>query len=185
MGVLADELKQDHEDMRTMVAVLSEMASRFEAGVDVPSDDVRAAIQYMDTFVNRCHHVKEEQLLFPALEEAGLQRDGGPLEIMSAEHQLEINFLAGMQDALGRYAAGDKESGQAVAQYARDFSALLARDMEQEDELILPLAEQQLPKGRQDELATQFAEIETKVLGPSRHERYHEMAHSLAERYLN
>lgn len=185
MGVLAEQLKQDHEDMRTMVAVLIEMANRFEEGEPVAADDVRLLVQYMDTFVNRCHHTKEEQLLFPALEEAGLEREGGPLEIMSAEHQLEGNFLAGLSDALARYANGDEQAGQVVAQYARDLSTLLTRDMEQEDQLIYPLAEQQLSQQQQDELAEGFDRIEREVLGPKKHQDYHAMAHSLAERYLN
>jgi hemerythrin-like domain-containing protein len=185
VGALADQLKQDHDDIRTMVAVLAEMASRLDAGVDVPPDDIREVIGYMDVFVNRCHNEKEERVLFPALEEAGLRGDGGPLEVMTAEHQLEMNFLAGMNDALGRHASGDAQAGQMITQYARDYAALLSRDMEQEDQLIFPLAEQQLPPNRQEGMALQFEEIERTVLGPKRHEPYHAMAHELAERYLN
>lgn len=185
MGVLSETLKQDHEDMRTIIAVLGEMASRLEEEHVVPAEDLRTVVHYLDTFVTQCHHAKEESVLFPALEEAGLKRDGGPLEIMSAEHQLEENFLAGMADAVMRYEQGDLNSGQAIGQYARDFSALLTRDMEQEDQLIYPLAEQQLPQPRQMQIAEQFDEIETKVLGVGRHGPYHDMAHELAERYLN
>src|SRR5690242_14325324 len=133
MGAIADQLKQDHDDMRTMVAVLSEMANRFDQGEPVSGGDLREVLEYMDTFVSRCHHAKEEEVLFPALEETGLQREGGPLEIMSAEHQLEANFLSGMTDAVARYADGDAGAGQTITQYARDFSLLLSRDMEQED----------------------------------------------------
>ncbi len=185
MGALADQLKQDHDDMRTIVAVLAEMASRFDEGEQVPADDLREIVGYMDVFVNRCHHAKEERFLFPALEEAGLQRIGGPLEIMTAEHELEANFLTGMNDAVARYANGDGQSGQVITQYARDYGALLTRDMEQEDQLIYPLAEQQLPERRQEEILTQFEQVEQEVLGPSRHDAYHTMAHELAERYLN
>jgi hemerythrin-like domain-containing protein len=185
MSALSDQLKQDHDDMRTMVAVLVEMANRFEEDERVAADDLEQLVEYMDTFVNRCHHAKEEQILFPALEESGMAREGGPLEIMTAEHQLESNFLTGMNDAVGRYANGDQNSGQAIAQYARDYAALLSRDMEQEDQLIYPLAEQQLSKSRQDEMTSQFEKIEREVLGPKRHEPYHEMAHQLAQRYLN
>jgi hemerythrin-like domain-containing protein len=186
MGALADQLKQDHDDMRTMVAVLAEMASRFDEGDTVPVDDLRQVMGYMDVFVNRCHHTKEEEVLFPALEDAGLQREGGgPLEIMQAEHQLETNFLEGMNDAFGRYANGDAQAGQVISQYARDYAALLSRDMEQEDQLLLPIAEQQLPEAKQEDMAQQLESIEREVLGPKRHEPYHAMAHRLAELYLN
>ena len=171
--------------MRTMVAVLGEIANRFDANEDVPSEDLRSVMRYLDVFVAQCHHAKEEQVLFPALEEAGLQRQGGPLEIMSAEHQLEDNFLAGMHDAVGRYEKGDRSAGQAITQYARDYGALLDRDMEQEDQLILPLAEQQLPQARQAELTEQLEEVETQVLGASASKSNPQISHRLAERYLN
>jgi hemerythrin-like domain-containing protein len=185
MGALADQLKQDHDDMRTMVAVMAEMATRFDEGEHVSADDLEQVVEYMRTFVARCHHTKEEDLLFPALEEAGMQRDGGPLEIMTAEHTLETNFLAGMNDAVSRYANGDDSAGQAITQYVRDYAALLSRDMEQEDQLILPLAEQQLSKARQEEIASEFEKVERETLGPKLHEPYHQLAHELAERYLN
>lgn len=185
MAGLSEQLKQDHDDMRTMVAVLIEMANRFEEDEDVPAEDLREMMRYLDVFVTQCHHAKEEQVLFPALEEAGLQREGGPLEIMSAEHELEGNFLAGMRDAVGRYERTDHEAAQAIAQYARDFAALLTRDMDQEDQLIYPLAEQQLPRTRQDQVVAQLDEVEIQVLGPARHEPYHQLAHALGERYLN
>lgn len=185
MGTMADDLKADHEDMRTMVAVMLEMSNRLETGQDVPPDDIRTLLQYLDTFVTRSHHMKEEELLFPALEEAGLKRDGGPLEIMSAEHQLEVNFLAGLAQAASRLHNGDPTAAAMVAQYARDYAALLSRDMEQEDTLIYPLAEQQLPQRTQDELVQQFDELETQILGVQKHDHYHKMARRLAELYLN
>jgi hemerythrin-like domain-containing protein len=185
MGVIADGLRQDHEDMRTIIAVLMEMANRADDGQQVPQDDIQQLLRYMDTFVARCHHAKEEELLFPALEQAGVQREDGPLAVMTAEHELELNFLQGMRDASGRMAAGDEQAAHMVAQYARDYSALLARDMEQEDQIIYPLAEQRLPSNTQEELAGKFDEVERQVLGSGRHNEYHEMAKGLAERYLN
>jgi hemerythrin-like domain-containing protein len=185
MSTVAEGLRQDHEDMRTMVAVLVELANRVDDGQVVPPEDLERILGYLDTFVNRCHHAKEETLLFPALEEAGIEHDGGPLEIMTAEHQLENNFLSSMTDAASRYAGGEQQAAHLIAQYARDYASLLSRDMEQEDQIIYPLAEQRLPAPRQDELAGQFAQIEQDVLGPDRHEDYHHVAKQLAERYLN
>lgn len=185
MGTIADGLRQDHEDMRTIVAVLVEVANRVDDGQQVPSADLERLLGYMDTFVTRCHHAKEEQLLYPALEEAGVERDGGPLEIMAAEHELEGNFLQGMNDAAARYVNGDMQAGHMIAQYARDYAALLSRDMEQEDQIIYPLAEQRLAQPRQADLIEKFDDLETSVLGPDRHESYHRVAKQLAESYLN
>jgi hemerythrin-like domain-containing protein len=35
-------------------------------------------MEFLTVFVDKCHHGKEEEFLFPALEAAGIAREGGP-----------------------------------------------------------------------------------------------------------
>jgi hemerythrin-like domain-containing protein len=34
---------------------------------------------FLKEFADRCHHGKEEDFLFPALEKAGIKKEGGPI----------------------------------------------------------------------------------------------------------
>lgn len=182
---VAEALRADHEDMRTIIAVLFEMANRLDTGVAVPPDDLAAVLDFLDSFVERSHRAKEEMLLYPVLAGASGVQERAPLEILTAEHEVERNLLAGMHDAVARWAGGDGDNGQMVVQYARDYAALLARDVDQEDEVVYPFADAKLPADAQQSLLEQFAQIEKQVLGDAGHDPFHAVAHTLAERYLN
>ena len=41
--------------------------------------------EFFGVFVDRCHHGKEEALLFPALEAVGIGNNGGPIGVMLRE----------------------------------------------------------------------------------------------------
>lgn len=181
----AEQLRQDHEDIRTMLAILVEVSNRLEAGSTVSADDIEKILRFLEVFVVQVHGIKEAQLLHPALEEAGIKREGGPIAVIDAETQIGENFLNGMRDALARYAAGDRTSGHIAAEYARNYVSLMSQQLEQEDEVILPVADQRLPDERKELLAKQFDELETAAMGPKRHEEFHALAHELAESYLN
>ncbi len=185
MGALGDQLRRDHEDIRTIVAVLAEVANRLDRAEWVPPEDLQRVIDFADTFVRQTHHAKEEEFLFPALEAVGVKAQDGPLEGMTGAHELEFQFIASLAEAAQRYVVGDKTSAPVIAEYARDYAAVLTRDMDQEDAAIIPLAEERLPQALQDELVSKFDALETEVLGPGKHAKFHEIAHELGVRYLN
>jgi len=41
---------------------------------------------FLEVFVDKCHHGEEEKVLFPAMEEAGIPRQGVPIGVMIYEY---------------------------------------------------------------------------------------------------
>ena len=66
--------------------VLSVSAFRVEKGQDIPKDFFPRAVDFIRNFADRTHHGKEEDNLFPALEQHGMPRQGGPVGVMLDEH---------------------------------------------------------------------------------------------------
>lgn len=52
----------------------------------VPVEPLEQLLNFFRVFADLCHHGKEEQYLFPALEAAGIPRESGPAGVMLAEH---------------------------------------------------------------------------------------------------
>jgi len=52
----------------------------------VDTKDMHDFIGFLKEFADKCHHGKEEGLLFPALIQAGLPEKGGPIGVMLADH---------------------------------------------------------------------------------------------------
>jgi hemerythrin-like domain-containing protein len=55
----------EHEAIKTMLRVLENLATRFEREEPVDLEQVKKAIEFITGFADRCHHAKEEDLLFP------------------------------------------------------------------------------------------------------------------------
>mgnify|MGYP000753666721 CR=1 FL=1 len=52
---------------------------------DVPDHLLTEAVDFFRMFADRCHHAKEENHLFPAMEAKGMPREGGPTGVMLYE----------------------------------------------------------------------------------------------------
>jgi len=63
-------------------------------------------LDFFQIFVDKCHHAKEEEVLFPALLDAGLPREGGPDQVMLAEHATGRKLVSDMYAALANYRSG-------------------------------------------------------------------------------
>lgn len=180
-----EQLAQDHEDIRTMLMILVEMSNRVEEDQAVPPGDLEKVVRFLDVFVGQAHNSKEETLLYPALEEAGLQRENGPVGVMLAEHEISQNYANGFRDAAARYVAGDTNAGPILAEYARNYAMLLSRHLDEEDGIVFPVAAEKLSADRKRELGEQFDALEDQTMGGKRHEEWHKLTHELAESYLN
>jgi hemerythrin-like domain-containing protein len=56
-------------------------------------------LDFLVVFVDKCHHGKEEGLLFPALEAVGVSRNGGPIGVLLEEHRKGRSLTAEMTAA--------------------------------------------------------------------------------------
>lgn len=90
-----EELMTEHRAIERMLAVLDAAGGRLEAGERVRPDLLREAVDFVRNFADRCHHGKEEDNLFPRLEELGVRREGGPLGVMLFEHDEGRAFIGG------------------------------------------------------------------------------------------
>ena len=56
-------------------------------GKKIPKQILLPTIDFTQNFTDVCHHGKEEEALFPALEKAGMPAHMGPIRMMILEHQ--------------------------------------------------------------------------------------------------
>jgi hemerythrin-like domain-containing protein len=89
-----------------------------------------------------CHHGKEEDLLFPELEAAGLPRNQGPIAVMLYEHQQGRAFAQQMADALAPARQGDEPALAALQKAARGYIDLIRGHILKEDRILFEMADQ-------------------------------------------
>jgi hemerythrin-like domain-containing protein len=178
------ELSAEHQAILLMIRILEKMSDRLEAGEKVAPVHLEKAVDFIKVFADKCHHGKEEDLLFPAMEKAGIPRSGGPLGVMLSEHVEGRGYVRAMAEALAGIKKGDRRAGGQFAENARNYGALLSRHIFKEDNILYPMADGRLSAAQQDELAACFAEVEEKVIGRGKHEAYHRFLEELEAVYL-
>lgn len=69
------QLKDEHEGIKIMLNILGQICFRLETKGDLNEKHFEGILEFLKVFVDKCHHGKEEDLLFPALEEAGIPKE--------------------------------------------------------------------------------------------------------------
>lgn len=179
MSKAVEDLMHEHEAILFTLRVLDKMAGLAEAGKDPGREDALALIAFLREFADKCHHGKEELILFPALEAAGIRNSGGPIGQMLAEHDAGRALVGGMAAALER-----PDGFPAFVRAARDYAALLRAHIDKENTVLFPMGEKALGPAALAAVYGRFEEHEEKVIGQGRHEELHAMLDGFEKKYL-
>lgn len=110
-----EELKNEHEGIALMLRVMQVIGEKAGRGETLDSAHLDGIIAFLTVFVDTCHHGKEEEFLFPALEAAGVARQNGPIGVMLSEHESGRKRVARIKEAWGGYGAGDRSAGGPIS----------------------------------------------------------------------
>lgn len=180
-----NELLAEHEAVRLTLKILEKIGQHIdETGSIADVGHVEQLIEFFSTFVDRCHHGKEEELLFPALEQVGISREGGPVGVMLNEHQQGRDLVAKMKNELSRYRGGENDAALKFKQHADDYIALLDFHIEKENNVLFPIAIKHLPENKLTEMKNGFDKIELEKIGAGKHAQFHQMLEEFERHYL-
>ena len=177
-------LRKEHDAILKMLTATEAAAHRIQSGGTVPTETLEGLIEFFRLFADRCHHGKEEDLLFPLLQEKGMPRAGGPIGVMLAEHDQGRSLIKQMADASEAYQAGATGSGSPWAEAARGYCTLLRGHIDKENDVLFVMAERMLSPAEQGELAESFEKIEVEKMGVGTHERLHAMMDNMVKEFL-
>jgi hemerythrin-like domain-containing protein len=177
-------LRKEHEAILKMLDVTEEVARRLNAGEQPTPETLASLLQFFRLFADKCHHGKEEDLLFPQLEKRGMPRTGGPLGVMLAEHEQGRALIRQMSEATEAYPSQPQKAGPAWAQAARGYADLLRAHIDKENNVLFVMADRMLTPGEQTELAASFEKFEVEKMGAGTHERLHALMAKLIKDIL-
>ena len=170
-----DVLKQEHR-------VIERVLDATEQMLEQPTIDkafMLSVIDFVRNFADGCHHHKEEDALFPMLEQAGVPREGGPIGCMLSEHEMGRLLIRTISESLDPAVAGRAEAIQAVQQAARQYISLLRMHINKEDTVLFAVADHVLDKQHQTELMASLDRTELIENEAGKHERYVALADRL------
>ncbi|MFU2207251.1 hemerythrin domain-containing protein [Solidesulfovibrio sp. C21] len=174
-----DDLRAEHKGILRMLDVMRALTTRIEAGGTIPTSELTGILDFLKIFTDKCHHGKGEDILFPALEGAGMPREGGPIGVMLHEHALGRELIRDMDAAL----AGNAGPRSFVAPVL-DYIELLTQHIAKENNVLFPMAERLLGTPALTAMHEAFERLEEERIGPGRHEAFHRLLDDLAAAYL-
>lgn len=134
-------LREEHRLILAVADALDALVTAADAGrwdVDALGD----CVTFIRLFADACHHGKEEDLLFPELERAGLPHDHGPIAVMLEEHRQGRAFARYMAGALDGARAGDATARATLRNAAAGYVTLIRNHIHKEDHVLFELADQ-------------------------------------------
>jgi hemerythrin-like domain-containing protein len=172
------DLMKEHEAILSALQILERMIAKIEKATVVDTEDIHNFTGFLKEFADKCHHGKEEGLLFPALTRAGIPEKGGPIEVMLFEHAQGRQLIREMEDSIT-----DQADLVKLTQAAKAYTILLRNHIQKENNVLFPMADKVLTETQLDDLYEGFEEHEEKVIGHGRHEELHAMLNSLNAKY--
>ncbi|KXA94690.1 hypothetical protein AKJ65_03715 [candidate division MSBL1 archaeon SCGC-AAA259E19] len=179
---LTEEQKQEHRVIEEALNILDRISGRLENDRNVDPEIIRKTLDFLRTFADKCHHGKEQDLLFAALEIKGMSRKESPIGLLVREHEIARNYIQNMERALKDYKMGDETADKDIVQNACMYIELLRQHIDKEDDLLYPMAEKNLSNTEKKEILDAYDRFESEIIGEGVHERYHQMIEDLKTR---
>ncbi len=124
----------EHRLIEKMIAVIRKETDRFPRKGDIDPAFIDSAIDFMRTYADRCHHGKEEDILFRELNRRTLPPELKLImEELVEEHRQGRQTVADLIEAKQRYTRGDKEAVRTILDRLRYMTDLYPKHIEKED----------------------------------------------------
>ena len=166
-----------------VVGAMEAEAAFIERTGTVHVERVAQMVDFTRNFTDGDHHSKEEDLLFPLLEERSPSA-GGTISVLLSEHEAARDCIRAIDAALPDAAGDDPERAAGargvIAENLKLYAFLLPLHIGKEDTVLFSLTDELLSVQEQDILAEEFDRLGATPGAAAMAERYHRMAHELA-----
>ncbi len=178
-----EQLKAEHEGIRLMLKILDKVCGKLESAQGFNQEHFSKIIEFLKIFVDKCHHGKEEDLLLPAMVEAGAPK--GVIIFTLMEHKEGRGYVKGMSEAFDRLKTAESKASKKIVENGNNYINFLVKHIDKEESILFPMADKVLSPPKQDDLSEKFEKLEVDRIGFGKHEEFHKLLHQLKEIYLD
>jgi hemerythrin-like domain-containing protein/ferredoxin len=178
--IASANLIEEHDGILFGLKILEEMVFLKGNLEEVDAGDFAEMIDFLMIFADKCHQGKEEDIYFPALEEAGIKKQEGPIAKLLMDHIDGRERIFRMTELAKDFSSNENE----YMAIATDLIRMLREHIETENTTLYPLGDAVVPADVQKKMIAEFEKFEETVMGKGTHEKQHELLHRLEKKYL-
>jgi len=149
----------EHRVIQRVVWVLKRLVDRSMTTGELDVETIEQCLTFFKLFTDACHHAKEEDVLFPVLEQRGIPCDGGPIGVMLAEHREGRRLVSEMWTQLQEYCDGNRAIITTFRQTATAYVQLLTQHIHKEDHKLFVMGDRVMTDSDQSDVAQRFEEV--------------------------
>ncbi len=171
-------LRRDHELIEKVIKAMESTIQLLNDDKQIPESILLPVIDFSKNFTDVCHHSKEEKSLFPALEQAGLPSNMGPIAMMLLDHQRSREIGTQMEESAKEYlSSGDSTK---LINDMQQYVEHITEHLWKENNKLFMMAEARLQyvSTKVDKELNEIEKSKLKDLGKSR-EHYEQLAEHL------
>lgn len=165
----AGPLMKEHRAIERMIRLV-ENKIHVTAEKSVPDlHFIDIEIDFLKTYADRCHHGKEEDILFNELGKRSISAEHKKImDSLISDHVYGRKTVRELADAKGRYKKGDKTALMDIMNRQKDLIAFYPRHIEIEDRHFFLPCMKYFSKDEQDCMLTEFQRFDAELI----HEKY-------------
>jgi hemerythrin-like domain-containing protein len=133
-------LREEHQLILQVADAMQALIGEADAG-NWDFDAFDQCVTFIRLFADACHHGKEEDLLFPELEKAGMSRQQGPIAVMLEEHRIGREYVRFVMEALDPARGGDEDARARLRNAAHGYIELIRAHIMKEDHVLFNMAD--------------------------------------------
>ncbi len=149
-------LREEHQ---YILGVVHELGTMLVADEPLDYDTVGECITFFRLFADACHHGKEEDLLFPELEEQGMPHDSGPIAMLLEEHVRFRSLVGTMAASLPGAKDGNAAAADELTDAAMEYVDRIQAHIGKEDNGLFELADGMIVGPRCVDLCARYDEV--------------------------
>ena len=159
----------EHRLIERMIEAMGEELLRIEKEKKVDPEFIDMAVDFIRTYADRCHHGKEEDILFRDLGVKKLaDEQRRMMEELVQEHRFGRKVTARLVEAKTRYVRGHQEALSAITDCIRSLVGFYPKHIEKEDKHFFIPCMEYFSESEQEAMLKEEWEFDKSLI----HEKY-------------
>ncbi|MGO9019548.1 MAG: hemerythrin domain-containing protein [Syntrophobacteraceae bacterium] len=162
-----ESLREEHGATMKMLAAFERFIAKVLDLNESETKDLEALIEFFEIYVDRYHHGKEEQVLFPALSRTRTTRIDSLINALMEDHREARTSMEQIKSNAVSLHSCPEADRYIFREQADRYVNLVRKHIRKENSELLPLIEERLSATERLQMAGQFHDVEKATLGSS------------------
>ncbi len=158
-------LMQEHRLIEKMIALMNLQYEKFMQEKKADVNFIATALDFIRTYADKCHHRKEEDILFRDLKKKNLSSwHKNTLQELIDEHNQARNSVSSLAKSKDKYAAGNHESFREILNSIKVLTELYPKHIEKEEKHFFVHVMQYFDDEEQQKMLQEFWEADRSMI---------------------